>query len=117
MTKTNFDRYLEEQLQDPEFAARFEQAGETWEVTLQDLRRLASRVVALQKQLRSLGGFAGDRELLECPHCGLLEDVTFTRQLITCRPQSLGRDTGLRFEELSSDRFRCPACGAMVQTD
>lgn len=28
MKKTNFDRYLEEQLQDPEFAARFEQAGE-----------------------------------------------------------------------------------------
>jgi transcriptional regulator with XRE-family HTH domain len=35
MKKTNFDRYLEEQMQDPAFAARFRQAGEAWEVALQ----------------------------------------------------------------------------------
>ena len=35
MKKTNFDRYLEEQMQDPAFAARFKQAGEAWEVALQ----------------------------------------------------------------------------------
>ncbi len=34
MKKTNFDRYLEEQLQDPTFAARFERAGEAWDVAL-----------------------------------------------------------------------------------
>jgi transcriptional regulator with XRE-family HTH domain len=35
MKKTNFDRYLEEQMRDPAFAARFEQAGEAWDVALQ----------------------------------------------------------------------------------
>lgn len=35
LKKTNFDRYLEEQLQDPVFAARFKRAGETWDVALQ----------------------------------------------------------------------------------
>jgi len=35
MKKTNFDRYLEEQLADPAFAARFKQAGEAWDVALQ----------------------------------------------------------------------------------
>ena len=35
MKKTNFDRYLEVQLQDPAFAARFEHAGEAWDVALQ----------------------------------------------------------------------------------
>ena len=35
MKKTNFDRYLEEQLRDPAFAARFEHAGEAWDVALQ----------------------------------------------------------------------------------
>ena len=35
MKKTNFDRYLEEQMQDPTFAARFKQAGEAWDVALQ----------------------------------------------------------------------------------
>jgi len=42
MTKTNFDRFLEEQLKDPAFAARFEQAGEAWDVALQ--------IVALRQQ-------------------------------------------------------------------
>ena len=35
MSKTNFDRYLEEQMQDPAFAERFERAGQAWDVALQ----------------------------------------------------------------------------------
>jgi transcriptional regulator with XRE-family HTH domain len=35
MKKTNFDRYLEKQLQDPAFADRFKKAGEAWDVALQ----------------------------------------------------------------------------------
>src|SRR5437588_13042376 len=35
MRKTNFDRYLEEQLKDQDFAARFARAGEAWDVALQ----------------------------------------------------------------------------------
>ncbi|MFY9554841.1 MAG: hypothetical protein WAV20_06605 [Blastocatellia bacterium] len=35
MKKTNFDRYLEEQLQDTAFAVRFKRAGEAWDVALQ----------------------------------------------------------------------------------
>ena len=33
--KTNFDKYLEEQLKDSKFAERFEKAGEAWDVALQ----------------------------------------------------------------------------------
>ena len=42
MKKTNFDRYLAEQMEDPAFAARFKQAGEAWDVALQ--------LAALRKQ-------------------------------------------------------------------
>jgi transcriptional regulator with XRE-family HTH domain len=35
MKKTNFDRYLEKQLEAPAFAARFKNAGEAWDVALQ----------------------------------------------------------------------------------
>jgi transcriptional regulator with XRE-family HTH domain len=35
MKKTNFDLYLEEHLKDPDFARRFERAGEAWDVALQ----------------------------------------------------------------------------------
>lgn len=53
MKKTNFDNYLEQQLHDPEFAARFEHAGQSWDVALQiaDLRRQAG---LSQKELAKL---------------------------------------------------------------
>jgi hypothetical protein len=37
--KTNFDLYLEEQLRDPGFAERFEEAGEAWDIALQSTLR------------------------------------------------------------------------------
>ncbi len=33
--KTNFDRFLEEQLRDPDFAERFKSAGQAWDAALQ----------------------------------------------------------------------------------
>ena len=50
MKKTNFDRYLAEQMKDPGFAARFEQAGEAWDVALQ-LAALRRRAGLSQKEL------------------------------------------------------------------
>src|SRR2546427_3819035 len=50
MKKTNFDLYLEEQLNDPDFAERFEQAGEAWDVALQ-LAALREKAGLSQKQL------------------------------------------------------------------
>ena len=50
MKKTNFDAYLEEQLRDPAFAARFQEAGEAWEVSLQ-LAALRQQAGLSQKEL------------------------------------------------------------------
>ena len=55
MNKTNFDRYLEEQLQDPVFAAHFTQAGEAWEVSLQ-IATLRHEAGLSQKELANLLG-------------------------------------------------------------
>ena len=62
--QTNFDRYLREQLADPEFARRFEQAGQAWDVALQiaalrqraglSQRELAKRVKTSQQQISRL---------------------------------------------------------------
>jgi transcriptional regulator with XRE-family HTH domain len=64
MKKTNFDLYLEEQLKDKDFAERFRQAGEAWDVALQiaALRRqaglsqqeLAKRLKTTQQQISRL---------------------------------------------------------------
>ena len=53
MKKTNFDKYLEEQLRDPAFAARFEQAGEAWDVALQ-IAALRTKAGLSQKELAKL---------------------------------------------------------------
>ena len=53
MKKTNFDRYLDEQLKDPAFAARFERAGEAWDVALQ-IAALRERAGLSQKDLAKL---------------------------------------------------------------
>ena len=50
MKKTNFDRYLEEQMQDPAFAARFKEAGEAWDVALQ-IAALREQAGLTQKDL------------------------------------------------------------------
>jgi DNA-binding transcriptional regulator YiaG len=61
--KTNFDRYLEKQLKDPDFASRYQKAGEAWNVALQlaalrkkaglSQKELAQRVGTSQQQFNS----------------------------------------------------------------
>ena len=53
MNKTNFDHYLEEQLRDPAFAARFRRAGEAWDVALQ-IAALRQQAGLSQKDLAKL---------------------------------------------------------------
>jgi transcriptional regulator with XRE-family HTH domain len=53
MKKTNFDRYLEEHLRDPAFSARFERAGQAWDVALQ-IAALRQQAGLSQKDLAKL---------------------------------------------------------------
>ena len=53
--RTNFDVYLEEQLKDKDFAARFKRAGEAWDVALQ-LAALRKDSGLSQKELAQLVG-------------------------------------------------------------
>jgi predicted RNA-binding Zn-ribbon protein involved in translation (DUF1610 family) len=78
------------------------------------LRTLARQLAVVQAEARALGIFVDDRELLACRRCGLAEDVSFAGLLITNCSIDLGEDTGLRFEEVTSGKFRCPKCGATV---
>ena len=64
MKKTNFDRYLTEQMEDPAFAARFQRAGEAWDIALQlaalrqnaglSQRDLARKLKTSQQQISRL---------------------------------------------------------------
>lgn len=50
MKKTNFDLYLDKHLNDPEFAKRFEKAGQAWDVAFQ-IAALREQAGLSQKQL------------------------------------------------------------------
>ena len=76
---------------------------------------LARQIAATRQQMHALGMSANDRELLDCPHCGLREDVLISGQLITYREPDFHQDTGLRFAELTTGTFRCPSCGQPVR--
>jgi len=62
--QTNFDIYLEEQLKGPDFARRFEKAGEAWDVALKltslrkasglSQKKLAKQVGTSQQQISRL---------------------------------------------------------------
>ena len=79
------------------------------------LYQLCKQLVELKKEAKRLGVFTGDRELLTCPQCGLMEDVSGDGTLLTYWPKSPEIDTNLRFKALDrkEERFRCPSCGAV----
>ena len=62
--RTNFDRYLQDQLRDPDFALRFKKAGEAWDLAIQlaalrkasglSQKELAKRVGTSQQQISRL---------------------------------------------------------------
>jgi predicted RNA-binding Zn-ribbon protein involved in translation (DUF1610 family) len=69
-----------------------------------------------KQQARALGIFTDDRELLECPNCGLLEDVT-TEGLLVTYPNTSEEvnDSSLRFIPADESSFICPSCGTKVK--
>ena len=64
MKKTNFDAYLDKQMQDPDFATRFNNAGEAWDIALRiaalrqnaglSQKELAERLHTTQQQISRL---------------------------------------------------------------
>ncbi len=68
--------------------------------------KLESELKGIQKQAEALGVFLNDRELIECPGCGLLEDVEINGKLITYFKGEKLEDIGLRFREENPDVFQ-----------
>ncbi len=120
MKKTNFDKYLEEQLKDPAFAARFERAGEAWDVALQiaSLRKqsglsqkdLAKKLRVSQQQISRLEspGYEG-HSLSTLRRVAKILDA---RVKVTFEPEKKG--AGMRVAEQATV-YR-PKCTAGIKT-
>ncbi|MCG3199031.1 MAG: hypothetical protein GHCLOJNM_03539 [bacterium] len=67
MRKTNFDKYVEDQLRDPHFRAKFDEADRAWDVAIQ-LVELREKAGLTQKELaRRVGTTQQQISRLESP--------------------------------------------------
>ena len=83
---------------------------------IDDLIALIRQLEQVKAQARRIGIFTDDRELLECPNCGLLEDVTSEGLLVTYPKDNAElKDCGLRFRPEGKTSFACPACGTRIK--
>jgi uncharacterized C2H2 Zn-finger protein len=83
---------------------------------IKGLPALVRELERVKNQAKALGIFTNDRELIECPSCGLLEDVTAGGMLITYQKDSKDlKDSGLRFGKADNAHFECPRCGTKVK--
>ncbi len=79
------------------------------------LHLLCEQLQKIHQQAENAGLFIGDRELLNCTHCGLQEDVLFDGRLVTHQADAANAtDSGLRFAATDDGNFICPQCGAVA---
>jgi hypothetical protein len=80
------------------------------------LHALCEQLQKIHQQAEIAGKFIGDRELLDCAHCGLLEDVLIDGRLVTYQADAVdAADSGLRFAAADDGNFVCPQCGAVIE--
>ena len=83
---------------------------------LEAIRPQVEQIERIRQRAASLGMFTNDRELLACPECGLIEDVTYEGLLITYNRRNNNiTDSGLRFKEIGEGIFCCPVCGTKLK--
>lgn len=79
---------------------------------------LCEQLEKIHQQCEIAGLFIGDRELLDCKHCNLQEDVLIDGRLVTHQVDAAdATDSGLRFAVADDGNFVCPQCGAVVAGD
>jgi hypothetical protein len=79
------------------------------------LHALCEQLRNIRQQAEIAGLFIGDRELLDCAHCGLQKDVLIDGRLVTYQVGTVdAADSGLRFAAADEGSFICPQCGAVI---
>jgi len=84
---------------------------------MDEISPIVKEIQKLKKQAKEMGLFTDDRELLECG-CGLMENVACGGRLFTCRNgDPADKDTGLLFEQIDENNFRCPVCKTILRAE
>jgi hypothetical protein len=50
---------------------------------MKELKALVAQLAEIRAQVKAQGGFVGDRDLHQCPACGLMDKVLYGDKLVT----------------------------------
>ena len=64
---------------------------------IEEIRSLIARMAPVLRCAEDNGTFAGERDLLECPGCGLVEDTDIDGRIVTYIDGGRMKDSGYRF--------------------
>lgn len=81
-----------------------------------NLNNIMKKIAELNAKAKKFGIFTDNRELAECPKCGLMEDIGIDGRLFTAFKSTPRENAGLEFKESGKkgNRFYCPNCGKVI---
>lgn len=77
---------------------------------MEEIRSLITKMAPILRHAKYDGTYAGERDLLECPGCGLVEDTAMDGGLLTYIDGGRMKDSGYRFWLSSNGAWICPVC-------
>lgn len=95
---------------EPEAGHEKEMSEEQMNESVAFLNEAFAKLKQAMAEAKANGFYVCDRPLVECPHCGLMEDAVENDRLITYFKNEREKYLDLRFEELETGYFLCPNC-------
>ena len=94
----------------PEAGGEKEMSEEKMNEAVAFLNEAFAKLKQAMAEAKANGFYVCDRPLVECPHCGLIEDAIENDRLVTFFKNDRKKYTNMRFEELETGYFLCPNC-------
>ncbi|MFZ2807860.1 MAG: hypothetical protein WA081_04035 [Desulfosalsimonadaceae bacterium] len=95
---------------EPEAGPEKEMSEEEMNESVAFLNEAFAKLKQAMAEAKANGFYVCDRPLVECPHCGLMEDAIENDRLVTFFKNERKKYLNLRFEELETGYFLCPNC-------
>ncbi|MDO9264175.1 MAG: hypothetical protein Q7U02_09425 [Desulfosalsimonadaceae bacterium] len=95
---------------EPEAGPEKEMSEEELNESVAFLNEAFAKLKQAMAEAKANGFYVCDRPLVECPHCGLMEDAVENDRLVTFFKNDRKKYTNMRFEELETGYFLCPNC-------
>jgi hypothetical protein len=97
----------------PEAGPEKEMSEEELNESVAFLNEAFAKLKQAMAEAKANGFYVCDRPLVECPHCGLMEDAVENDRLVTYFKNERQKYLDMRFEEPEPGYFLCPNCSTL----